>query len=69
MHPVENSLWKRLRTCRKADYRMNKYINKFYYNEINAYIDLCSSTLCSDKKTTHTVISIALHIIKINQRI
>jgi hypothetical protein len=22
-HPVENSLWKRLRTCRKTDYRMN----------------------------------------------
>jgi hypothetical protein len=21
-HPVENSLWKRLRTCRKTDYRM-----------------------------------------------
>jgi hypothetical protein len=21
-HPVENSLWKRLRTCRKADYRL-----------------------------------------------
>jgi hypothetical protein len=24
-HPVENSLWKRLRTCRKTDYRMNEY--------------------------------------------
>jgi hypothetical protein len=23
-HPVENSLWKRLRTCRKKDYRMNE---------------------------------------------
>jgi hypothetical protein len=23
-HPVENSLWKRLRTCRKTDYRMNE---------------------------------------------
>jgi hypothetical protein len=22
-HPVENSLWKRLRTCLKTDYRMN----------------------------------------------
>jgi hypothetical protein len=25
-HPVENSLWKRLRTCRKTDYRMNEYV-------------------------------------------
>jgi hypothetical protein len=24
LHPVENSLWKRLRTCRKTDYRMNE---------------------------------------------
>ena len=23
-HPVENSLWKMLRTCRKTDYRMNE---------------------------------------------
>jgi hypothetical protein len=23
-HPVENSLWKRLRTCRKTDCRMNE---------------------------------------------
>jgi hypothetical protein len=23
-HPVENSLWKRLRTCCKTDYRMNE---------------------------------------------
>jgi hypothetical protein len=23
-HPVENSLWKRLQTCRKTDYRMNE---------------------------------------------
>jgi hypothetical protein len=23
-HPVENSLWKRLRTCRKTDYRMKR---------------------------------------------
>jgi hypothetical protein len=23
-HCVENSLWKRLRTCRKTDYRMNE---------------------------------------------
>jgi hypothetical protein len=23
-HPVENPLWKRLRTCRKTDYRMNE---------------------------------------------
>jgi hypothetical protein len=23
-HPVEISLWKRLRTCRKTDYRMNE---------------------------------------------
>jgi hypothetical protein len=23
-HPVENSLWKRLRTCRKTEYRMNE---------------------------------------------
>jgi hypothetical protein len=26
LHPVENSLWKRLRTCRKTDYRMNELI-------------------------------------------
>jgi hypothetical protein len=25
-HPMENSLWKRLRTCRKTDYRMNQNI-------------------------------------------
>jgi hypothetical protein len=24
-HPMENSLWKRLRTCRKTDYRMNEF--------------------------------------------
>jgi hypothetical protein len=24
-HPVENSLWKRLQTCRKTDYRMNDF--------------------------------------------
>jgi hypothetical protein len=24
-HSVENSLWKRLRTCRKTDYRMNEW--------------------------------------------
>jgi hypothetical protein len=23
-HPVEKSLWKRLRTCRKTEYRMNE---------------------------------------------
>jgi hypothetical protein len=23
-HPAENSLWKRLRTCRKTGYRMNE---------------------------------------------
>jgi hypothetical protein len=23
-HPVENHLWKSLRTCRKTDYRMNE---------------------------------------------
>jgi hypothetical protein len=22
-HPMQNSLWKRLRTCRKTDYRLN----------------------------------------------
>jgi hypothetical protein len=27
-HPVENSLWKRLRTCRKTDCRMNEWKNK-----------------------------------------
>jgi hypothetical protein len=27
-HPVENSLWKRLRTCRKTDYRMNELMNE-----------------------------------------
>jgi hypothetical protein len=26
-HPVENSLWKGLRTCRKADYRMNECVS------------------------------------------
>jgi hypothetical protein len=26
-HPVENSLWKRLRTCRKTDYRMMYDVN------------------------------------------
>jgi hypothetical protein len=25
-HPVENSPWKRLRTCRKTDYRMNECV-------------------------------------------
>ena len=29
-HPVENSLWKRLRTCRKTDYRMNELCVDFY---------------------------------------
>jgi hypothetical protein len=26
-HPVDDSLWKRLRTCRKTDYRMNEQNN------------------------------------------
>ena len=26
-HPVENVLWKRLRTCRETDYRMNELMN------------------------------------------
>jgi hypothetical protein len=27
LHPMENSLWKRLRICRKTDYGMNEYHN------------------------------------------
>jgi hypothetical protein len=29
---VENSLWKRLRTCRKTDYRMNEWMYHRGYN-------------------------------------
>jgi hypothetical protein len=28
LHSMENSLWKRLRTCRKTDCRVNEFINK-----------------------------------------
>jgi hypothetical protein len=31
-HSMENSLWKRLWTCRKTDCRMNEYINDLLVN-------------------------------------
>jgi hypothetical protein len=33
-HPVENSLWKRLRTCRKTDYTMNEPMEHVFVTEI-----------------------------------
>jgi hypothetical protein len=49
-HPVENSLWKRLRTCRKRDYRMNEHhsidFTRTYYGieELNEFLTLSSNT-------------------------
>jgi hypothetical protein len=37
-HPVENSLWKRLRTCRKTDCRMNEWMNR-YNLSVNLYLE------------------------------
>jgi hypothetical protein len=31
---MENSLWKRLRTCRKTDYRMNELINCLFISGV-----------------------------------
>jgi hypothetical protein len=48
-YPVENSLWKKLRTCRKTDYWMNEYRTLYQFIETISYI-LCIMSITNLSK-------------------
>jgi hypothetical protein len=66
-HPVENSLWKGLRTWRKTDYRMNEWMNGTCKvsppSSQNPLIEQSQNSINSADKLLHTQAHIWLSVI------